>query len=261
MYAFGYTLNTITLFAVILTLGLFVDDATIIVEALDAGRKKGKSQKEIIKKAISRVGVASLAGTLTTILVFTPMLFVSGILGSFIRLLPITVILALVLSFIFSIVLVPLLSRIMVLSKWSDITFLQRFSLLLPIERRVGDFVAKLPLKDKQNPKKKTVLHVALFLVSIVLILASGFFASLLKFDIFPQPKDGDRLQAVVNFQRGTTINEAETSSTEIDTIIKDEVGSNLAYVTYLEADELSATIEIGLVYHLILVTRLASSM
>lgn len=248
MFALGYTLNTITLFAVILTLGLFVDDATIIVEALDAGRKKRESHKEIIKKAVGRVGVASLAGTLTTILVFTPMLFVSGILGSFIKLLPITVILALVLSFVISIVLVPLLSRIMVLSNWSDIKILKRLSILLPVERRLGDFVAKLPLKPKKSSKRRTWFHVGLFSFSIMLILASGVFAGMLKFDIFPQPKDGDRLQSSVIFQRGSTIDDAEAISSEIDTIIADTIGNDLAYVTYLEADELSATIEIGLI-------------
>lgn len=248
MFALGYTLNTITLFAVILTLGLFVDDATIIVEALDAGRKKKASHKEIIKNAVGRVGVASLAGTLTTILVFTPMLFVSGILGTFIKLLPITVILALVFSFVISIVLVPLLSRIMVLSKWSDIRSLKRLSLLLPVEKKIGDFVATLPTYRSEGPtKKRRLLHVGLFSVSIVLIIASGFFAGLLKFDIFPQPKDGNILQASVSFKPGTSITDAELISSKVDTTIEETIDDDLVYVTYLEANELSATIEIGL--------------
>ncbi len=248
MFALGYTLNTITLFAVILTLGLFVDDATIIVEALDAGRKKGQSHKKTIKEAVGRVGVASLAGSLTTMLVFAPMLFVGGILGSFIRLLPITVILALTISFTVSIVLVPLLSRIMVLSSWSDISLFNRLSLLVPFEKRVAEFVANLPLKPTKKDKKRTLLHIGLFSVSIVAILAAGFFSSQLKFDIFPQPKDGDRLQASVTYQRGSTIQAAEEISNDIDEIIETTVGGDLAYVTYLEADELSATIDIGLV-------------
>lgn len=82
---FGYSLNTITLFALILSLALIVDDTTIVAEAIDASQKEGRSKRETVAYAIKRVARASTTGTLVTILAFAPMLFINGILFSLAR--------------------------------------------------------------------------------------------------------------------------------------------------------------------------------
>jgi multidrug efflux pump subunit AcrB len=81
LWAVGYSLNTITLFGLILTLGLLVDDAIVISESIDANRDDPDPGEDIesvgvVKRAIDRVGAASFAGTLTTVVVFSPMLFI-----------------------------------------------------------------------------------------------------------------------------------------------------------------------------------------
>lgn len=245
----GITLNTITLFATILTLGLFVDDATIIVEAIDAHRRDSKDHKTIIKTAIKRVGIASLAGTLTTILVFTPMLYVSGILGSFITLLPITVILALTISFITSIILVPFLSRILVLSsgKGKADKMLDKLSLLVPVERVIANGLSKLPLLNKKDKKKGRIVTTIMVGISLLAILGAGVLSSRLPLDIFPQSKDSDILLASVEFAPGTPIEKANTITQQINKNIVKGVGENLTYVTYTGADNRQASIEIGL--------------
>jgi len=247
LYMLGITLNTITLFAVILTLGLFVDDATIIVEAIDSHRKDGKNHKEIIKRAIKRVGIASLAGTLTTLLVFAPMLFISGILGSFIKLLPITVILALSLSFLISIILVPFLTRPLVLSGKKKKSILDRLSILVPVEEYLSSQLAKLPLINKNNKKKGRVVTTAMVSLSILAVIGAGLFATRLPLDIFPQSKDSDILQASVEFAPGTDIVSAEAITDKIDKNIQSTLGDELTYVTYVTANERTANIEIGL--------------
>ncbi len=120
LWAVGYTLNTITLFGLILTLGLLVDDAIVISESIDASRDEPDPAEAdpglgVIRRAIDRVGSASLAGTLTTVVVFSPMLFVGGILGEFIRPIPATVIVTLLMSFAFSIVFIPAIARLFLL--------------------------------------------------------------------------------------------------------------------------------------------------
>lgn len=245
---FGFTLNTITLFAVILTLGLFVDDATIIVEAIDSQRKNKAQHKKAIQAAINRVGLASLAGTLTTLLVFTPMLLVSGILGTFIRLLPLTVILALSLSFIISIIVVPFLARPLVLSgKKNKRGFLDRLSLLLPFERKLGRFFGSLPLILKTNKKNGRSIAAGAVGLSVVAILGASLFASKLPLDIFPQAKDSNILQAEITFAPNTDIKSAQKITDKVDESVRSAVGQELTYVTYLTANERSATIEIGL--------------
>lgn len=246
--ALGLTLNTITLFATILTLGLFVDDATIIVEAIDAHRKDKAKHKDIIKSAVGRVGMASVAGTLTTILVFMPMLFVSGILGSFIRLLPITVILALVVSLTVALLIVPFIARPLVLGTGNGkLAFLDRLSFLLPVERYLGDKLSKLPLINRDNKRKGRIITTVMVGISILAVIGSGLLASRLPLEIFPESKDSNLIAATVEFAPNTTIEEAEAITDELDSRISSAVGSELHHITYVTADERSAIIEVGL--------------
>ena len=88
-YILNLSLNTISLFALVLALGLFVDDGTIVVEAIDLYRKKGNGPLKSVMLAINDIALADVAGTITTLLVFFPLLFISGTLGEFIQILPI----------------------------------------------------------------------------------------------------------------------------------------------------------------------------
>jgi len=111
LWFLGYSLNTITLFGLILTLGLLVDDAIVISESIDSARSESDEGLNVVRAAINRVGTASLSGTLTTVLVFAPMLFVGGVLGEFIRAIPATVILTLLVSFVFSIIFISAVAK------------------------------------------------------------------------------------------------------------------------------------------------------
>ncbi|MCA9342899.1 efflux RND transporter permease subunit, partial [Candidatus Saccharibacteria bacterium] len=102
LYLFGMSLNTISLFALVLCLGLIVDDTIIIVEAIDAQNAKAKNLRQAVLKSVDKIALASAAGTFTTVLGFAPLLFISGILGEFIRLLPITIITVLIVSLVMS---------------------------------------------------------------------------------------------------------------------------------------------------------------
>lgn len=110
LFLLGFTLNVISLFALILVLGLFVDDAIVVVEAIDAEIDKGKRGLAAIRGAIDTVGLADVSGSMTTILVFMPTLFIAGVLGDFIELIPITVIIALILSLFVALAIIPLIS-------------------------------------------------------------------------------------------------------------------------------------------------------
>lgn len=243
----GFTLNTITLFAVVLTLGLFVDDATIMVEAIDFYKKDKKRHKDVLKKAITRVGVASLAGSLTTMLVFTPMLFISGILGDFIKLLPITVIISLGSSVVISIFIVPFLARPLVLSGKQRKTWLDKLSFLSPLEEKIGTFLGKLPLLYKTNRKKSHVVTAIMIGISIISIAGASIFASKLAFNIFPPTKDSDTLLAEITYSPKTNIAQADLVAEQVDKTIVKTLGDELTGITYLSANQRSAKIEIDL--------------
>jgi multidrug efflux pump subunit AcrB len=107
LYLLGFTLNVITLFALILSLALIVDDTIIMVEAIDAQRKKQKDARKAVSEATRKISRAMLSATFVAVLSFVPLLFVGGILGTFIRAIPATVISALLISLLVSLIFIP----------------------------------------------------------------------------------------------------------------------------------------------------------
>lgn len=99
LYIGGVTLNTLTLFAMILVLGLVVDPIIVVLEALQRYKDRGYKGLEAAMRAVDSVGLGVLMAVLISTIVFTPFGLVSGVFGEIIRFIPITVIPALVASF------------------------------------------------------------------------------------------------------------------------------------------------------------------
>ncbi len=235
LYLLGSTLNSLTLFGLVLALGLFVDDATIISEAIAARKKKYKGVRDVIGHAVSSVGSASFAGTFTTILVFAPLLFITGILGEFIVVLPATIIVALLVSLILSLILIPFLSQFTILTKKS-VSLKPSNSPLLWVGNAViwtGNGLANMIRKVKTNKKIGIPYALVMFSLSIVFILGSGQFASKLGFNIFPPTKDADQILVVIDYDDGTDIEGAQVISKSVDSVVATSVGSDLVAVNY----------------------------
>ncbi|MEE4607826.1 MAG: efflux RND transporter permease subunit, partial [Desulfobacteraceae bacterium] len=96
----GGTLNMISLFGFIMVLGIVVDDAIIVGEAIYVHRKAGKPPLRAAVDGVSEVGMPVLAAVTTTIVAFLPLAYVGGIMGKFIRILPAVVIACLAVSLI-----------------------------------------------------------------------------------------------------------------------------------------------------------------
>jgi multidrug efflux pump subunit AcrB len=112
--ALGITLNMVVLFSLILALGMLVDNAIVIVENIFRHRGKGKNSEEAADSGTSQVAGAVIASTLTTVCAFGPMVFWPGIMGEFMKYLPITVVITLIASLLVAMVFNPVLcSRFM----------------------------------------------------------------------------------------------------------------------------------------------------
>jgi multidrug efflux pump subunit AcrB len=220
LYVVGISLNTISLFGLILALGLFVDDAIVITEAIDAFREDEDDPIEIIGHAIKRVGAASISGTVTTVLVFAPMLAISGILGDFIRILPLSVIIALITSLILSLIFIPFASRFIVLSAPRSDSILSR------LEDRLANAVASIPATRGTRGVAYTIGGFALSLV----MLGVGLFvlAPRVGFNIFPPQKDSTEIAVEYTFEPGTSIDEARELAREVNQAAADELGGDL---------------------------------
>jgi multidrug efflux pump len=106
----GFTLNTIVLFAFLLSLGIVVDDAIVVIENSHRIFNKHKELTivEAVKLAASEVFIPVLAGTLTTIAPFLPLIFWDGIVGEFMKYMPFTLIFTLFASLIVSYIMNPI---------------------------------------------------------------------------------------------------------------------------------------------------------
>lgn len=108
----GMTLNTITLFSIVLAVGMLVDNGIVIMENIDRLRYKGLNAKEAAIVGTNQIAPAVFSSMLTTTAAFFPIALTSGIMGAFIRPIPITVIYALVSSFFMAITVTPALCAI-----------------------------------------------------------------------------------------------------------------------------------------------------
>jgi multidrug efflux pump subunit AcrB len=104
---FGLTINFLTLFALILALGVIVDSSIVVSESMSRYISKGMQVKEAAEKTIKEYAAPLISGTLTTVLVFLPMLFTSGTIGEFIKSIPITVSAVLMASLFVSLAVIP----------------------------------------------------------------------------------------------------------------------------------------------------------
>ncbi len=114
MQLFGITINLITLFALVLAIGVVVDDAIVVIEAVHSKMEEEHlSARKATKKAMSEIGGAIIAITFLMAAVFIPVAFMSGPVGIFYRQFSITMATAIILSGIVALTLTPALCAIM----------------------------------------------------------------------------------------------------------------------------------------------------
>jgi len=232
LWALGYSLNTITLFGLILTLGLLVDDAIVISESIDANRPESDEPIGVIRSAINRVGTASLSGTLTTVLVFAPLLFVGGVLGEFIRAIPATVILTLLLSFVFSVVFIPAIAKPFLLKGERPHNPVTRG------ERRIAHGLSRLAEYPSSHGWKGVTVGAGVFVGAIAVIMGSFQIAGTLGFNIFPPSDDANAIFITTDYDPGTTIEEAQDLADDVDAIVIDTLGGDLVRSQYINGNE-----------------------
>lgn len=109
--AMGYTMNVVVLFSLILVVGMLVDGAIIVSELADRNIDRGMSTADAYASASKRMAWPVIASTFTTLAVFFPLLFWPGIIGQFMRYMPITVICCLLASLSMALVFIPVIGK------------------------------------------------------------------------------------------------------------------------------------------------------
>ena len=113
MSLFGFSINNLSLFGLVLAIGIVVDDAIVVIENVDRNMREGLSAMEATKKAMSQVQTAIVAIVLVLTSVFIPTAFIKGISGEFYRQFALTIAASTIISGLVSLTLTPALSALM----------------------------------------------------------------------------------------------------------------------------------------------------
>lgn len=200
-YLAGYTINIISLLALTIAVGLVVDDALVVMEnQIRHQEELGEDPKTAAVNATSEVGRAVTMATLTSCVVFMPMLFATGIAGVMFRPLSIVIIVTLILSLFDSLLLNPMLSSLYLRKEApAGTSFISRMldrsdKALCALEnayRRLIEWVLG-------HPKKLVGAAVALFLASLLIVpLISTEFMS---------DQDNAELEVTIELPVGTRV-------------------------------------------------------
>lgn len=218
---FNVTINVLSLFGMIIVIGILVDDGIVIAENIYQHYEKGKSPEEAAIDGVMEVLPAIISAIITTILAFGIFLFLDGRIGDFFGEVSVVVILTLIVSLVEALIILPAhlahskALRVQNKKPKTGIAgvFQKAFSKLRYINT-FGDFIMKW-LRDKMySPVLRfglnyKILTFSLFLVFVILTIAS-FQGGIIRGTFFPQVAS-DRIAITLNMPNGT--NEKVTDS------------------------------------------------
>ncbi|MBI1320652.1 MAG: AcrB/AcrD/AcrF family protein [Candidatus Hydrogenedens sp.] len=200
----GASINQITLMSFIIVLGIVVDDAIVMGEAIFHHRKMGKGPLQAAVDGVSEVGMPVIAAVLTTVIAFYPASFVPGFLGQLMAIVPVVVISALLISLTECLLFLP--AHLNNLPEIESSAPPRGWRALLQPHRLTG-YLLETFAERYYLPAVRLAVdfrYVSVCIGVAVLIAVSGLFAGgLLRFVFWP-PVDGDVMAAFVEFPPGT---------------------------------------------------------
>lgn len=219
LWAVGGSLNMISLFGLIMVLGIIVDDAIVVGEAIYHHQQQpGADPYQAAVEGVTEVGMPVLGAVTTTILAFLPLMFVGGIMGKFISILPVVVIACLVVSLYECLLLLPAhLGVHLPAVKEDKPGRIHRF--FNTLHHHTGARLERFAKGPYQTFLAKALQwrYLALGLsLSILIFTAGGLAGGRIPFSMFPS-FDSFMLTAFVEFPSGTPIEGTDAALTQIE--------------------------------------------
>ena len=213
-WAWGFTLNRVSLFALIFSIGILVDDAIVVVENIHRHQQlyPGKTLAEIIPGAVDEVGGPTILATLTVIAALLPMAFVSGLMGPYMSPIPINASMGMLLSLVIAFVVTPWLARIWMKASHADAAHAAPTGLAAKLGPLFERVFAPL-LNNEQGGRNRKLLGLgiaALIAMSLVLPATGLVLLKMLPFD------NKSEFQVVVDMPVGTPVEETAAVMREL---------------------------------------------
>jgi multidrug efflux pump subunit AcrB len=195
-WAWGFTLNRVSLFALIFSIGILVDDAIVVVENIHRHMKlkPTASLKEIIPTAVDEVGGPTILATLAVIAALLPMAFVSGLMGPYMSPIPINASMGMLISLAVAFIITPWLSRLWLRHAHHEDALTKKIA---PVFTRLfNPFLNEA--KGKKNRRKLGFAVLGLIVISLALPVAKLVVMKMLPFD------NKSEFQVIVDMPAGT---------------------------------------------------------
>ncbi|MEC3884167.1 efflux RND transporter permease subunit [Halobacillus sp. HZG1] len=221
MYFTGETLNVLTMGGLALGIGMMVDSSIVILENIVSYRQRGYSMVEAAKQGASELAPAVVASATTTLVVFLPIIFVEGIASELFTPLALTIMFALIASLAVSVTLIPMLSSKLLTKSLKEEGRRYWFNRFL---EKVNDGYRSI-LRWVLKFRKTTIA------ITFALIAGSVALIPLIGTEFIP-PSDQGQVEVRVNMPEGTSLEETEALTEEIDVKIEDY--SEIIDVSYL---------------------------
>jgi len=222
MQAFGLTINMITLFALVLSIGIVVDDAIVVVEAVHAKMEEEHlSPYNAVRKVLGEISGAIIAITILMTAVFVPVSFMSGPVGIFYRQFSITMATAIVISGLVALTLTPVLCAMILKNnhgKPKKLTPIQRFfnAFNRGFERLTGRYTNLLEkIVDRRLVTFIMLIAFGIGIFGITAKLPSGFIPS----------EDQGLIYAIIQTPPGSTLERTNAVSQRLASLAKDVPG------------------------------------
>lgn len=207
IYFTGYTLNIMTLGGLALGIGMLVDNAIVVIENIYRHLNKGEDSRTAAAQGTKEVGVAIIASTLTTVAVFVPVIFVTGIISDLFTQFALTIAFSLLASLFVALTVVPMIaSRILKAPEHNKEAKRQQSSFMQSLGRGV-----------------EWVLHHRIGVLFItVLLLAAGVFGLTRVGTVFLPEQDEGFFTIDVQMPNGTALNKTDDAVKQIEDTLDD---------------------------------------
>ncbi|MBK2025363.1 efflux RND transporter permease subunit [Francisella philomiragia] len=219
LYLFGYTINNVTMLAMILAIGLVVDDSIVVIENAEHYYNKGKNVFESIVNAMSNLFVSVLVLMLTLAVIYIPCIFMEGEIGRILQEFALTIVSSMIISFLVAFTLTPVL--FVRLAKRTKHNFIIRYINWLL------DLFIKVYVKTLSRVIRKPLL----FITIIFVITLGGFYLAKTKLKIEVEPFEKKDMIILENiFSPNTSLKYIHTYMQKIFNTIKsdDNIQSSL---------------------------------
>lgn len=218
---FDFTINMITLLALTVAIGLLVDDAIVVVEAVQNDVEDGAEATEAAHAATRRVALAVLAGTFATLAVFVPIAFMEGIVGRFFFQYGLAIVFSVSVSMLVAFTLTPALSARLLRPENLESGWIGRIEQFHAGMRQRYERLVSWAIR-----RRNLVLGGAL-----ASVLIGGFFAALVP-STFMSTTDRSEFRATVKLPLGTGIAGAREAAQQVDTALRENPEVELVFVS-----------------------------